>query len=73
MSPSGKGRELPLPSRAGIEGAGFMVVEDAEPSLLLDDKLLVTGEIDRTNDFEKGMPTHQAWRNGACGARSNDS
>ena len=64
MSPSGKGRELPLPSRAGIEGAGFAVIEDAQPSLLLDDKLLVTGEIDRTTDFEKGMPTHQAWRNG---------
>ena len=26
--------------------------------------LLITGEVDRTTDFEKGMPTHQAWRDG---------
>ncbi len=64
MSPSGRGWELPMPSRSGIEGAGFSIIEDTQPSFLLDDRLLITGEVDRTTDFEKGMPTHQAWRNG---------
>lgn len=56
--------ELPVPSRAGIEGAGFTVIEDRQPSFLLDGMLLITGEVDRTTGFEAGMPTHQAWRDG---------
>ena len=54
--------DLPTPSRAGIEGAGFQIIEDRRPSFLLDGMLLVTGEVDRSTDFEKGFPTHQAWR-----------
>jgi 7,8-dihydropterin-6-yl-methyl-4-(beta-D-ribofuranosyl)aminobenzene 5'-phosphate synthase len=57
--------EMPTPSRSAIEDAGFAVIEDREPSFLLDGMLLVTGEVDRTTDFETGMPPrHQAWRNG---------
>jgi 7,8-dihydropterin-6-yl-methyl-4-(beta-D-ribofuranosyl)aminobenzene 5'-phosphate synthase len=51
-----------MPSRAGIEDAGFTIVEDRQPSLLLDGVLLVTGEVDRTTDFETGIPAHQVWR-----------
>ena len=36
-----------------------------EPSFLLDGSLLVTGEVDRTTDFEQGFPVHQAYRNGS--------
>lgn len=57
--------ELPVPSRAGIEGAGFEVIEERQPSFLLDGRLLVTGEVDRSTDFEVGMSIHQAWRDGA--------
>ena len=58
--------ELPTPSRQAIEGAGFVVIEDQQPSFLLDGELLITGEVDRTTDFENGMPpTHQAWRDGS--------
>ena len=64
MSPSGRGWEMPMPSRAGIEGAGFQIIEDQQPSFLLDGKLLITGEVDRTTGFETGMPSHQAFRNG---------
>jgi 7,8-dihydropterin-6-yl-methyl-4-(beta-D-ribofuranosyl)aminobenzene 5'-phosphate synthase len=64
MSPGGGAWELPVPSRAGIEGAGFQIIEDRQPSFLLDGMLLVTGEVDRTSGFEKGMAVHQAWRNG---------
>jgi 7,8-dihydropterin-6-yl-methyl-4-(beta-D-ribofuranosyl)aminobenzene 5'-phosphate synthase len=58
--------ELPTPSRAAVEGAGFTVVEGRQPSFLLDGMLLVTGEVDRTTPFETGMPpAHQAFRDGA--------
>jgi 7,8-dihydropterin-6-yl-methyl-4-(beta-D-ribofuranosyl)aminobenzene 5'-phosphate synthase len=62
--PAGGGVELPAPSRRAIDEAGFQVIEDRQPSYLLDGMLLVTGEVDRTTDFEKGMPIHQAWRDG---------
>ena len=58
--------ELPTPSRSAIEDAGFTIVEDRQPSYLLDGMLLVTGEVDRTTEFETGMPPgHQRWRDGA--------
>lgn len=63
LTPSGE-MELPVPSRSGIEGVGFTVIEDQRPSFLLDGRLLVTGEVDRTTAFETGMVTHQAWRDG---------
>jgi 7,8-dihydropterin-6-yl-methyl-4-(beta-D-ribofuranosyl)aminobenzene 5'-phosphate synthase len=57
--------ELPTPSRAAIAGAGFAIVEERGTSFLLDGMLLVTGEVDRTTDFETGMPAaHQAWQDG---------
>jgi 7,8-dihydropterin-6-yl-methyl-4-(beta-D-ribofuranosyl)aminobenzene 5'-phosphate synthase len=57
--------EIAAPSRSGLEGAGFEVVEQREPSFLLDRSLLVTGEVDRTTEFEQGMASsHQAHRHG---------
>jgi 7,8-dihydropterin-6-yl-methyl-4-(beta-D-ribofuranosyl)aminobenzene 5'-phosphate synthase len=54
--------ELPTLSRRALEDEGFAVVERREPSLLVDGCVLVTGEIDRTTDYERGMPpAHQAW------------
>jgi 7,8-dihydropterin-6-yl-methyl-4-(beta-D-ribofuranosyl)aminobenzene 5'-phosphate synthase len=61
------GREpirFPSASRAALEGAGFEIVEQREPSFLLDGSLLVTGEVDRTTDFERGFPIHQALHDG---------
>ena len=52
--------ELPALSRQSLEGEGFDVVERRQPSLLLDGSILVTGEVDRTTDFETGMPFHEA-------------
>jgi 7,8-dihydropterin-6-yl-methyl-4-(beta-D-ribofuranosyl)aminobenzene 5'-phosphate synthase len=54
--------ELPTLSRRALEGEGFAVIERREPSLLVDGCVLVTGEVDRTTEFERGMPPpHQAW------------
>lgn len=52
--------ELPVLSRAALEGEGFTVVERRQPSLLLGGCVLITGEVDRTTDFETGMPYHEA-------------
>ncbi len=56
--------ELPSTSRAALQGAGFEIVEEEQPSFLLDGCALVTGEVDRTTEFEKGFPIHQALRDG---------
>lgn len=54
--------ELPTLSPRALAGEGFTLVERREPSLLVDGCLLLTGEIDRTTEFERGMPpAHQAW------------
>ncbi|MFD6444849.1 MBL fold metallo-hydrolase [Promicromonospora sp. NPDC060204] len=53
---------LPTLSRSALESEGFMMVERREPSLLVDDSVLITGEVDRTTQFEHGMPpSHQRW------------
>ena len=49
---------LPAPNRSSLIQAGYNVVEKQSPSLWIDDSILVSGEIPRTNDFEKGFPNH---------------
>jgi 7,8-dihydropterin-6-yl-methyl-4-(beta-D-ribofuranosyl)aminobenzene 5'-phosphate synthase len=56
--------DLPTLSRPALEAEGFRVVERRQPSLLLDDAVLVTGEVDRTTEFEHGLPFHDAYRDG---------
>jgi 7,8-dihydropterin-6-yl-methyl-4-(beta-D-ribofuranosyl)aminobenzene 5'-phosphate synthase len=56
--------ELPTTSKAALEGVGFEIVEEERPSFLLDGSLLVTGEVDRTTPFERGMPGQQARKGG---------
>jgi 7,8-dihydropterin-6-yl-methyl-4-(beta-D-ribofuranosyl)aminobenzene 5'-phosphate synthase len=57
--------ELPSPSCASLREAGLEVIERRQPSLLFDDSVLITGEVDRTTDFEHGMPFHEALTDGA--------
>jgi len=56
--------ELPSTSRSALEGAGFEIVEERQPSFLLDGSLLITGEVDRTTEFETGFHGHDAYRDG---------
>jgi 7,8-dihydropterin-6-yl-methyl-4-(beta-D-ribofuranosyl)aminobenzene 5'-phosphate synthase len=56
--------ELPTTSRHALEGAGFTIVEERQPSFLLGGSVLVTGEVDRTSGFEPGFPPQQALRDG---------
>ena len=53
--------ELPTTSRAALEGVGFEIVEDKQPSFLLDGAVLVTGEVERTIPFETGFLGHEAY------------
>lgn len=55
-------RELPTLSKRSLAAEGFEVIERRHPSLLVNGSVLITGEIDRTTEFEHGMPpAHQAW------------
>jgi 7,8-dihydropterin-6-yl-methyl-4-(beta-D-ribofuranosyl)aminobenzene 5'-phosphate synthase len=54
--------ELPSTSRSALEGAGFEIVEDRQPSFLLSGSVLITGEVDRTTEFETGFRGHEALR-----------
>jgi 7,8-dihydropterin-6-yl-methyl-4-(beta-D-ribofuranosyl)aminobenzene 5'-phosphate synthase len=54
--------ELPSTSRSALEGMGFEIVEQRRPSFLLDGAALITGEVDRSTDFETGFLGHEAWR-----------
>jgi 7,8-dihydropterin-6-yl-methyl-4-(beta-D-ribofuranosyl)aminobenzene 5'-phosphate synthase len=56
--------DLPSTSKSALEGVGFEIVEERQPSFLLDGCVLVTGEVDRTNDYERGFPMQEAMRNG---------
>jgi 7,8-dihydropterin-6-yl-methyl-4-(beta-D-ribofuranosyl)aminobenzene 5'-phosphate synthase len=56
--------ELPTTSRSALQGSGFEIVEDRRPSFLFDGALLVTGEVDRTTEFERGFAGHEAHRHG---------
>jgi 7,8-dihydropterin-6-yl-methyl-4-(beta-D-ribofuranosyl)aminobenzene 5'-phosphate synthase len=56
--------ELPSTSRSALEGVGFDIVEERQPSFLLDNSVLITGEVDRTTEFETGFRGHDAFRNG---------
>jgi 7,8-dihydropterin-6-yl-methyl-4-(beta-D-ribofuranosyl)aminobenzene 5'-phosphate synthase len=58
--PSGGEVRLPAPSRHDLEAEGLEVVEERAQSLLLDGAVLVSGQIERTTEFETGFPIHEA-------------
>lgn len=51
-------------SRQGLRDAGVELIETEEPSFVIEGMALVTGQVERTNDFETGWPAHHAERNG---------
>lgn len=60
--PGGGVMNLPPPDRNALGAAGVRLAEERGPTLLVGDGVLVAGQIDRTTDFEKGLPI-QTWRN----------
>ncbi len=64
VQPDGRESYHIPPSRADLEAEGIVLAVDRAPSYLLDDAVLITGQIDRTTEFEKGLPTQQAFIDG---------
>jgi 7,8-dihydropterin-6-yl-methyl-4-(beta-D-ribofuranosyl)aminobenzene 5'-phosphate synthase len=58
--PNGREVKMPPPDRGALLQEGVALIEGKEPSLLLDKRALVTGQVARTTGFEKGFPIHHA-------------
>jgi 7,8-dihydropterin-6-yl-methyl-4-(beta-D-ribofuranosyl)aminobenzene 5'-phosphate synthase len=60
--PGGQPFEMPTLSPGALAREGFQLIERRQPSVLVDGSILITGEVERTTGFERGMPpAHQAW------------
>jgi len=60
----GRDRFPEILNREKIEKRGGKVVETESPTLIAGDTILVSGEVERTTSFEKGMPNALAEKNG---------
>ena len=58
--PTGAEIRLPPPSRADLEAEGLELVEERGQTLLLDDAVLVSGQVERVTEYERGFPIHFA-------------
>lgn len=58
--PTGAETYIGAPSRHDLAAEGVEIVEERGPTLLIDGTVLVTGEVDRTTDFETGFPIQWA-------------
>ena len=56
--PDGRRSRTVPPSRQGLRDAGLELIETIRPSFVLEDMVLVTGQVERTNDYETGSPPH---------------
>jgi 7,8-dihydropterin-6-yl-methyl-4-(beta-D-ribofuranosyl)aminobenzene 5'-phosphate synthase len=56
--PTGAELRLPPPSRADLEAEGLQLVEERGQTLLMDDTVLVSGQVERVTEFEQGFPIH---------------
>ena len=64
--PTGEEIRMPPPSQQDLDREGWQIVEETGPSLLLDGSVLVTGQVERLTDYEKGFPlqfaqSHTDW------------
>lgn len=60
--PNGSEIGLPAPRREDLRRESIEVIEEIGPSLLIDKMVLVSGEVARATDFERGFPVHYAKR-----------
>lgn len=58
--PTGAETYIGAPSKHDLVAEGVEIVEERGPTLLIDGTVLVTGEVDRTTDFETGFPIQWA-------------
>jgi 7,8-dihydropterin-6-yl-methyl-4-(beta-D-ribofuranosyl)aminobenzene 5'-phosphate synthase len=60
--PNGAEVSLPPPRIADLRRESIEVIEEVGPSMLVDGMVLVSGEVARTTEFERGFPMHHAKR-----------
>ncbi len=60
--PNGLEVQVPAPKIADFRRERIEIIEEVGPSMLVDDMVLVSGEVARTTDFEKGFSVHYACR-----------
>ena len=61
--PDGIELGVPAPKKRDLQRENIEIIESSGPSMLVDEMLLISGEISRNTDFEKGF---QAMRSGAA-------
>lgn len=66
--PTGREVHLPPPSLNDLEREGLHVLEERGPSLLIDGTVLVSGQVERVTEFERGFAWHQARTDGGWDA-----
>jgi 7,8-dihydropterin-6-yl-methyl-4-(beta-D-ribofuranosyl)aminobenzene 5'-phosphate synthase len=54
--PTGNELHMPGPNRTDLEREGLEVVEERGPTLIVEGAILISGEVQRVTDFEKGFP-----------------
>ncbi|MEZ5774323.1 MAG: MBL fold metallo-hydrolase [Hyphomicrobiaceae bacterium] len=65
VMPDGTVFLTPPPDRKVLESLGARIVESRVASLLAAGQVLMTGEIPRVTPFERGLPVHQSFIDGA--------
>jgi 7,8-dihydropterin-6-yl-methyl-4-(beta-D-ribofuranosyl)aminobenzene 5'-phosphate synthase len=60
--PTGYEVRLPAPKVSDFRRENIEIVEEVGPSMLVDEMILVSGEVARTTGFEQGFPIHYAQR-----------
>lgn len=60
--PNGAEIGLPPPKTSDLRRENIEVIEEIGPSMLVDEMILVSGEVARTTEFEQGFPIHYARR-----------
>ena len=59
-------RTLPTASKFALQKGGLDVIEESRlPSFLLDNSLLITGEVDRVTGYEKGLAGQEVFNEGS--------
>ena len=62
--PNGSEIQLPPPKIQDFHRENIEIILEPEPSALIDNMILISGEVSRTTGFEQGFPIHHANRNG---------
>lgn len=62
--PDGSEVNLPAPRFKDLRRENIEIIEQPGPSMLIDNIILVSGEVSRITSFEKGFPIHYAKRSG---------